>query len=77
MEFNYGLLKEKIRDEYGSCKKFAATIGIDNSMLSLKLNNKSLWTGEQIYKAAKLLGIEGQIELFFFTPKFDKSKGGK
>lgn len=72
MKFNYGLLKERIKDEYGTCKNFAAAMGISNSRMSLLLNGKGVWTTELIYNAAKLLGVEDEIGQFFFTPKFRK-----
>ena len=72
MEFNYGLLKERIKDEYRSYQNFAAAMGINNARISLLLNGKAKWTSDMIYKAAELLGVEDQIVLFFFTPKFRK-----
>lgn len=72
MTFNYGLLKEKIKDEFGTAENFARTMGIGSSRMSLLLNGKADWSSELIYRAVELLGLEGQIEVFFFTPKFGK-----
>ena len=72
MEFNYGLLKERIKDEYRTYENFALAMGIGSSRFSLMLNGKAKWTSDLIYKAAQLLEVEDQIGLFFFTPKLRK-----
>lgn len=65
--FNYGLLKQRIKDEYGTYGKFAAAMGITNARMSDLLNGKVKWTPQITYRAAELLGIVGQIETFFYA----------
>ena len=72
MEFNYGLLKQRIKDEYKTYGKFAAAMGIPATRMSLMLNNKAKWTTDVAYTAAELLGIEDEISSFFFQKKFEK-----
>lgn len=72
MEFNYGLLRERIKDEYKTLENFATAMDLGKARFSLMMNGKAQWNSQNIYKAAQLLGIEDQIGLFFFTPKFRK-----
>lgn len=67
--FNYGLLRQKIKDEFKTSKNLATAMGISDSRLSLLLNGKAEWTSTLIIKAAKLLGITGEIGTYFFTLK--------
>lgn len=67
--YNYGLLKQKIKDEFGTYSNFAKTLGITNTRLSLMLNGKAIWPPDLIYDSAEYLGIFGQIEDYFFTLK--------
>lgn len=69
VKFDYGLLRDKIKDEYGTFGKFAATMGVSTQRISYLLTNKSRWTDELILKAARLLGIEDELNTYFFTVK--------
>ena len=69
MEFNYGLLKQRIKDQYGSSYRFAEILGIPKQKLSRMLNNKSSWSADMIYKAADLLGVWNELKAYFFTLK--------
>lgn len=77
MEFNYGLLKQRIKDEYKTYGNFARTMGISDSRLSCMLNGKMKMTVDVVYQMVRLLGLEGHIEEFFFTEKFEKSNRGR
>ena len=67
---SYSKLKGKIREVFGTNKKFAEAMGIDLSSLSAKLNNKSPWKREEIEKACELLHIPiEEVYLYFFYKK--------
>jgi len=72
MEFNYGLLKQKIKDVFGTYGRFANALGVPYQRLSRLLNNKAEWTNELIFAAANLLGGLEDIKDYFFTPKVHK-----
>ena len=72
--FNYGLLKQRIKDEYGTYGKFAAAMGTTSNHMSDLLNGKAKWNPQTTYQAAELLGIVGQIETFFFAVSVRKNK---
>ena len=72
MNFNYGLLRQKIKDEYGTCGRFAEDIGIASQRLSRLLNNQAEWSGTLIYTTAERLGIQDDLKAYFFTPKVHK-----
>ena len=67
--FNYGLLRQKIKDEFKTLENFATAMGTNQSQISKMMNGKSEWTSTSIMKAAKLLGITGEIGTYFFTLK--------
>ena len=67
--FNYGLLRQKIKDEFKTLENFATAMGTNPSQISKMLNGKSEWTSTRIMKAARLLGITGAIGTYFFTLK--------
>lgn len=69
-DYNFGLLKQKIKDDFGTYTNFAKTLGITNTRLSTMLNGKAIWPPDLIYDSAELLGIVGKIEDYFFTPKY-------
>ena len=72
MEFNYGLLKQRIQDLYGTSYRFAESLGIPKQRLSRMLNNQASWSAQMIYKAADLLGVWNNLKEYFFTPKVHK-----
>lgn len=71
--FNYGLLKQRIKDEYGTFGKFAVAMGITSGHMSDLLNGKAKWNPQTTYRAAELLGIVGQIETFFYAVSVRKN----
>lgn len=68
MKFNYSKLLGRFR-EYGYTQKDVAIhIGVRPSTLSLKLNNKALFTSSEIDSICKLLDIAKEdIGIYFFT----------
>lgn len=70
MKFDFSLLTGRIIAVYGSRQAFAEAVGISKGTLSMKLNNRSRITFEEVIKWAELLGIiPEEIGLYFFTPK--------
>lgn len=68
--FNYAKLEGAITEKFGTQAKFAEAMELSERTISLKLNNKIYFTQDQIYKAAKLLGINSvEIPLYFFAQK--------
>lgn len=68
MAFNYNKLRGKIREVFGTQDKFAEAMGLSNTSISFKLNNKSEWSQQEINKASRILGItDSEIALYFFT----------
>ena len=73
MEFDFENLKRRIVNEYGSHTAFAVAAGFSPLYLAERLSNWEPFTMTEIRWIARLLDISGdQIELYFFTPKFDK-----
>lgn len=70
MSYDYGKLKGRIVEIFGTQKKFAESIGFSERTLSLKLNNKVAWRQDEISKAQELLKIEDkEINDYFFNKK--------
>lgn len=69
-QFNYNKLRGKIREMYGSERKFADNIGMSNVALSAKLNGKARFSQDDIYDFSKSLNIIGDdIGIYFFAEK--------
>lgn len=66
MIFQYNKLKGKIKECFGTQRKFAEALGVSERTLSLKLNNKIYFSQEEIEKASELLNIN-DVKLYFFT----------
>jgi hypothetical protein len=68
MQFDYRLLKRRIRKVFGTETKFAEAMSQKPASITLKLNNQSEWTQGEINRAAGLLGIaDNEITGYFFT----------
>ena len=60
-------LRKKIREKFWTDKEFAEAIGMNNSTLSLRLNNKIAWKLHEIKKVIKVLDIQKEeIPSYFF-----------
>lgn len=69
-EFDYTLLKEKIRKTYGTILNFADDIGIPMVSLSRKLNNKTQFRSNEVFVIANKLGISTlDIPQYFYQIK--------
>ena len=70
MLFDYSKLKGKIKEKGLTQEELANKIEIDKSTLSLKINNQSVFTQEEIFKIINILEISPEeIEEYFFTIK--------
>lgn len=70
LSFNYGQLRERIKDSERSQKDLADRLGISANAFSRKLNGRLLWRQEEIYGLVTELGIPAErISEYFFTPK--------
>lgn len=66
--FEYSKLKGRIREVCSSEKAFAEKMDLNRSTMSLKLNNKTDFTQEEIKRACKILEIQpDQIGQYFFN----------
>lgn len=75
MEFDYSKLLGRIK-EYGHTQDtLAKAIGITESTMSLKLNNKAPFKQVEIRMIAKALDIsDSEIGAYFFAQKVRKSR---
>lgn len=62
---NTELLKQSIKDSGYKYSFIAKTLGITPVALNLKINNKSRFAVDEMYKLSDLLGITNQAEYFF------------
>lgn len=70
MAFDYSKLRGRIVEKYGSQTAFAKEFGISENSFSLKMNNKSKFSSDDIVKAVELLDIpKSEVGTYFFTPK--------
>ena len=70
MAFDYSKLRGRIVEKYGSQTVFAKEFGISENSFSLKINNKSKFSSDDIVKAVELLDIpKSEVGIYFFTPK--------
>lgn len=67
--FDYALLRGKIKDEYGTFGAFAKAMNVSCQRMSFLLTNKARWTDAAMWKAARLLGIEDELRIYFFRPR--------
>ena len=71
--FNYNKLRGKIKEVFNTQAAFAKEMGISNTSLSEKLNNKVEFTQKEIERAIELLQIpKDEIPIYFFTIKVQK-----
>lgn len=68
MAFLYSKLRGRIIEKYGSQGSFAEAFGISENSLSLKMNNKSRFTSDDIVKMTEMLDIsKNEVGEYFFT----------
>lgn len=70
MAFDYRMLRGKIREVFETQDAFSKAMGLSNTSISLKLNNKVEWTQQEINRASDILKIpEDKVYNYFFTEK--------
>jgi len=70
LKFDYGRLRERIKEKFGSCAKLSREAGISKKTLSLKLNNRGFFTQNEITKLLFLLDVDlVWAKEYFFTLK--------
>lgn len=68
MLFDYSKLRGRIVEKVGSLTKFAELVGISNTSLNDRLQNRLAFNQREIFKAAEILGIpDDELSLYFFT----------
>ena len=72
-KYDYSKLKGRIRECFPTQSEFAQKLGISDTSLSNKLNNKTVFDQEEIEESIKIFSLnpEETIE-YFFTLKVDK-----
>lgn len=68
MNYDYSKLKGRIKEKFGTQEKFAEALGIGISTLSLKMNNKTEWSQDEMRVTLQLLEEDSnQINAYFFA----------
>lgn len=75
MEYDYSVLRGRIKEKFGSESALTSAIGMNRSTFSQKINNQSEFTQQDMIQIMSALKEDTwQIGLFFFTPKVTKTK---
>lgn len=75
MEFDYSKLLGRIKEFGYTQETLAREIGINESSMSLKLNNNAFFKQVEIRRICEVLEIaDDEIGLYFFTPKVRKTR---
>lgn len=70
MKFDYGKLRELMRDKNITQSDLARVTGLSERSISLKFTGKIYWKQNEIYSVANILGIPKEsVCEYFFTPK--------
>jgi len=70
MDYDYSKLNGKIKEVFGTQTAFAKAMGMGYVTMSLKLNNKSEWSQDEMEAAMDLLHIpRTSVRTYFFTHK--------
>ena len=71
--YDYNKLKGRIRECFSTQSEFAQEIGVSDTTLSNKLNNKTPFDQDEIYKAINIFNLSSSEALeYFFTLIVDK-----
>ena len=75
MEFDYSKLRGKIKEVFGTQDKFAKALGISGATLSLKLNNFSEFTQQEMAASMRLFHEPARsVDKYFFTSQVRKNR---
>jgi ORF5 len=70
MKYDYSKLAGRITEKFKSNYKFAAALGISDSSISAKLNNKTSFSQKEILESIELLSIPvEELKEYFFKQK--------
>jgi len=70
MVWDYSKLSGRIREICGTQDAFAAKLGISRVSLSLKMNSKSEFTQDEMFKSCDILSIPyAELSDYFFSAK--------
>jgi len=78
--YDYSKLRGRIIEKLGSLKNYAKELGISETTLFKKLNNKVAFNQDEIYDSIEILSLnvaENDIQLYFFTQKVGKNQTGQ
>lgn len=68
--FDFSKLRGRIREICGTEENWAKMMGFSNWSKSMKLNNKSYFTSEEIIRCCEILKIKrDEIGIYFFNIK--------
>ncbi len=68
MIYDYSKLMGKIKEKYKTQAAFAKELGMGESTLNLKLNNKTEWSQNEIIASMSLLGVSNKfLNDYFFS----------
>ena len=68
--FDYGKLRERIRDKQATQTDRANALNLSTKTISLKMSGKISWKQEEIFKLLQFLNIPNeQVSDYFFTLK--------
>lgn len=71
--FDYSKLRGKIKECLGSEKVFAERMSMSQQALSARLNNKTEFADNEIYRGKQILSLTtDEVGIYFFTPKVQK-----
>ena len=72
--FDYGKLRGRIVEKFGSQKEFSKAMNMSQATLTSKLTGLTYFSQGEILRAESLLCIDpGSITAYFFTPKVEKT----
>lgn len=72
MAFDFSKLRGRIIEKFGTCAAFAAVVGLPESSVSARLNNKIKIDSDEIVRWCQpdILDIPAEeIHVYFLTPK--------
>lgn len=73
-EYDYSKLKGRIKECFSTQYEFAQKLGISETSLSYKLNNKTVFDQDQIQDSIQIFNLTPQETMdYFFTLKVDKT----
>ena len=72
MAFDLSKLRGRIIEKFGTCAAFAAAVGLPESSVSARLNNRIMIDSDEIlrWSGPEVLDIPAEeIHVYFLTPK--------